>query len=145
MHQGGDPACTSCGNGSVEDEAHIFWQCDAYTPIRTKAEYAAIVAGAGPGASSSTESLRREQKIRPGAVQSLTAEILAERARHVNQEWKDRKARTPWELCGQNPARRYDFPYQRIAPAWAWLRYWDEWTFLALVDWRDLSGHRPAT
>ncbi|KAJ9446779.1 hypothetical protein DIPPA_03135 [Diplonema papillatum] len=138
MHQGGDPACTSCGNGSVEDEAHIFWRCGAYTPIRAKAEYAAIVAAEKrdwPRCLLEHGIATTRTRDLVGPVQSLMAEILAERARHVNQEWKDRKARTPWELCGQNPVRRYDFPYQRIAPAWAWLRYWDERTFLALVDW----------
>ncbi|KAJ9457874.1 Protein rliB [Diplonema papillatum] len=138
MHQGGDPACTSCGNGSVEDEAHIFWRCGAYIPIRAKAEYAAIVAAEKrdwPRCLLEHGVATTRTRDLVGPVQSLMAEILAERARHVNQEWKDRKARTPWELCGQNPVRRYDFPYQRIAPAWAWLRYWDERTFLALVDW----------
>ncbi|KAJ9452368.1 hypothetical protein DIPPA_04015 [Diplonema papillatum] len=117
MHQGGDPACTSCGNGSVKDEAHIFWRCGAYTPIRAKAEYAAIVAAEKrdwPRCLLEHGIATTRTRDLVGPVQSLMAEILAERARHVNQVWKDRKARTPWELCGQNPVRRYDFPYQRI-------------------------------
>ncbi|KAJ9434771.1 hypothetical protein DIPPA_09305 [Diplonema papillatum] len=36
------------------------------------------------------------------------------------------------------PTAKREFPFRRIAPAWAWLRYWDERTFLAAIDW--LSG-----
>ncbi|KAJ9443778.1 hypothetical protein DIPPA_01718 [Diplonema papillatum] len=58
----------------------------------------------------------------------------------INQEWKDRKLAAKRELRGSFAGRTRRegtiFPYQRIAPAWAWLRYWDERTFLALlVDW----------
>ncbi|KAJ9467674.1 hypothetical protein DIPPA_07938 [Diplonema papillatum] len=66
------------------------------------------------------------------------AEILAERARRISVRWLERKAATPWERCAQMPTAKREFPFRRIAPAWAWLRYWDEGTFLAAIDW--LSG-----
>lgn len=66
----------------------------------------------------------------------MMAEILAQRARSENERWAaQRLATTPWDRCEQAPAATHDFPYQQIAPAWAWTRYWDERTFYAFIDW----------
>ncbi|KAJ9467613.1 hypothetical protein DIPPA_06121 [Diplonema papillatum] len=141
FRQGGSPACTLCDSGALEDEHHVYWDCTAFENIRTKPEYAGI---AQSDRRLWPSCLREHGIVTPatrefaGPVQALMAEILAERARRVNVKWLERKAATPWERCAQMPTAKREFPFRRIAPAWAWLRYWDERTFLAAIDW--LSG-----
>ncbi|KAJ9451563.1 hypothetical protein DIPPA_24879 [Diplonema papillatum] len=141
FRQGGSPACTLCGSGALEDEHHVYWDCTAFENIRTKPEYAGI---AQSDRRLWPSCLREHGIVTPatrefaGPVQALMAEILAERARRISVRWLERKAATPWERCAQMPTAKREFPFRRIAPAWAWLRYWDEGTFLAAIDW--LSG-----
>ncbi|KAJ9450000.1 putative RNA-directed DNA polymerase from transposon X-element [Diplonema papillatum] len=141
FRQGGSPACTLCDSGALEDEHHVYWDCTAFENIRTKPEYAGI---AQSDRRLWPSCLREHGIVTPatrefaGPVQALMAEILAERARRVSVRWLERKAATPWERCAQMPTAKREFPFRRIAPAWAWLRYWDERTFLAAIDW--LSG-----
>ncbi|KAJ9450047.1 putative RNA-directed DNA polymerase from transposon X-element [Diplonema papillatum] len=141
FRQGGSPACTLCDSGALEDEHHVYWDCTAFENIRTKPEYAGI---AQSDRRLWPSCLREHGIVTPatrefaGPVQALMAEILAERARRISVRWLERKAATPWERCAQMPTAKREFPFRRIAPAWAWLRYWDEGTFLAAIDW--LSG-----
>ena len=65
----------------------------------------------------------------------MMAEILEQRAQSVNRQWAAKRAETPWDRCDRAPASRHSFPYQSIAPGWAWTRNWNVRTFLAMIDW----------
>ena len=141
MGQGAQtPNCRHCGCGDVEDESHIFWHCDAYAGIRRREVYHALVATDRSGWPRCT--LEHGVVVRCNAhhakqLHEMMAEILAERARLEGRIWMARNRSTPWSRAAAMSVKKLDFPFQRIAPAWAWERNraWGLKRFRALVAW----------